>query len=182
VVARARDLHLTSLGFGGQEHVEPMVARVIRDLPADLISLCVGGNVWGSATLSERTFRAAVIGMVLTIRDSHPRTPIALASFIHAPCHEGVHNAHCADLDDYRRWTREAAEALIRRGDGRLIYVHGPDLFGPEYADRCPDGVHPDGEGQRILGRRYLETVMPRLTELLPPPAAARPKRAAAVG
>ena len=75
IVARRNSWDLTCLGFAGQCHLEPMVARVIRDLPADVISLCLGINVMGGHSLNIRTFRSAIIGMVAIIREKHPLTP-----------------------------------------------------------------------------------------------------------
>ena len=42
IVARRRGLHLTSLGFGGQCHLDGMVGMLIRELPADYITLKIG--------------------------------------------------------------------------------------------------------------------------------------------
>ena len=44
IVARRYGLNLTCLGFGGQCHLDPMVGMIIRDMPADLISLKLGIN------------------------------------------------------------------------------------------------------------------------------------------
>jgi hypothetical protein len=162
IVARTCDLHLTNLGYGGQEHLEPMVARMIRDLAADYISLCVGGNVSGSATLSDRTYRAAVIGLVKTIRDTHPSTPIVVTSFIYC-VNDREPNKLGFDMPFYRGQTREAVEALRRCGDEKLWFVDGPTLWGPADMHLAPDGVHPEAEGQHILARRYLAHVMPLL-------------------
>ena len=43
--ARVADLNLTSFGFGGQCHMDQAMARVIRDMEADCISLKLGINV-----------------------------------------------------------------------------------------------------------------------------------------
>ena len=80
VVARARDFNLTSLGFGGQCHADPFIARLIRDLPADFISVKIGINIRGAASLGPRAFRPAVLGTIATIRDGHPHTPFAVCS------------------------------------------------------------------------------------------------------
>lgn len=162
IVAREFDLHLTNLGYGGQEHLEPMVAEMIRDLPADLISLCVGGNAWYPPTLSERTFRAAVIGLVRTIRQKHPRTPMALVSFI-STAHDGQPNSQGKLVEDYRAYTRDGAGTLQRHGDHNLSYFDGADLYGPGLRHLMDDGVHPNAEGQRVLARDYTKLVMPRL-------------------
>ncbi len=53
IVARTRGYDLTCLGFGGQCHLDPLVARVIRDREADLISLCLGINVYGASSMNH---------------------------------------------------------------------------------------------------------------------------------
>jgi len=168
IVAAKHDLHLTNLGFGGQEHVEAGVARVIRDLPADLIGICVGGNVHASASLSSRTFLPAVIDFIRLLREGHPQTPIAVCSCVHLPEEIGRKNVFDLSLDDYRGWTREAVEKLRALGDEGLVYVHGPDLYGPDDAARhTHDGAHPDAEGQRLLGERFSQLIMPELAALM---------------
>lgn len=172
LVARKFGLHLTSLGFGGQEHLEPSVAMAIRDLDADLISLCVGGNVWGGATLTTRTYRAAVIGMVRVIRERHQFIPIAVVSFIWAPADDNIRNSAGLTVADYRRMTTEAVDALRRSGDANVHAFDGAELYPPQLACHMPDGVHPDAYGQRVLAARYSQIVMPRLLE---PPSSCRP-------
>ena len=80
IVARTHGLNLTCLGYGGNCHLEPMIARMIRDLPADFLSMKVGINIQGGNTLNERTFRAAIIGFVQIVREKHPDTPFAVIS------------------------------------------------------------------------------------------------------
>src|SRR5690606_3736570 len=53
LVARHRNWDLTCLGYSGECHMESMVARMIRDMPAEVISLCLGINVYGSNSLSD---------------------------------------------------------------------------------------------------------------------------------
>ena len=164
-IAAARNgLYLTNLGFGGQEHAEGGIARVIRDLPADVIGLCLGGNIHANSSLSARTYLPAVIDMVRIIREKHPRTPIALFGCIYMPEEVGQKNLFGLTLDEYRAWTREAADKLRAHGDGPIRYIHGPDLYGPDDAAQFThDGAHPDAEGQRLLGLRIAERVLPML-------------------
>lgn len=42
IAAEACGFSLTNLGFSGNCHMEPMIGRLIRDLPADFISICAG--------------------------------------------------------------------------------------------------------------------------------------------
>jgi hypothetical protein len=59
-VTRARGWDLTCLGYGGQRHLDPLIACTIRDRYADLISMCVGINIYGQGSLNVRTFLPAV--------------------------------------------------------------------------------------------------------------------------
>lgn len=80
VAALTTGAALTNLGFGGNAMFDPEVARAIRDTPADLITLKVGINIVGRASMRERTFIPAIHGFLDTIREGHPDTPIVLVS------------------------------------------------------------------------------------------------------
>lgn len=161
IVASRFDLNLTCLGVGGQCHLDPMMARLIRDLPADLISLCIGINIMGIASLSPRTFRACVIGFIATIREKHPQTPMALVSPIFNPPRETTPNEVGMTLSRMRQTLQETAALLQARGDANLHYTDGLALFGPEFLHLMPDELHPNTEGYRVLADRYAEQVMP---------------------
>ncbi|WP_246132382.1 hypothetical protein [Paenibacillus hemerocallicola] len=50
--------------------------RLIRDLPAKLITLCVGINIYGFGSLNARTLRSSLIGFISIIaRSSRLRRP-----------------------------------------------------------------------------------------------------------
>lgn len=159
IVAREQNLHLTCLGYGGNCHLEPMVARMIRDTPADFISLCLGINVYGGSTLSVRTFRAMVIGFIATILEKHPDIPILIISPIFSPPREEIENKVGLTLVKMREEIEEAVAALHRQGATHLHYMNGLDLLGEEYAGYLPDQLHPDAEGYRIMGRRFQQWI-----------------------
>ncbi len=161
MVANRFGLNLTCLGYGGNCHLEPMVARMIRDLPADYISLCLGINVCCSESLNERTFRSAVIGLIAIIRERHARTPMAVVSPIRSPPRETDPGVAGLSLQDMRREIAEAVERLRRHGDEHLHYVDGLGLFGPDFVHHMPDLLHPDAQGQHALAEQYAKTVMP---------------------
>lgn len=163
IVARERNLNLTCLGYGGQCHLDPLVATMIRDLPADFISLCVGINVLGGATMNERTFRPGIIAFVRIIREKHPTTPIAVISPIYSESRESTPNIVGLDLRSMRKEVAAAVEALENHGDHNIRYIDGLQLFGPELADLCPDGLHPSAEGYKVMGQRFLKVVAPKL-------------------
>lgn len=160
LVARKNGLDLTCLGYSGNCHLEPMVARLIRDTPADIISLCLGINVYGGSTLSPRTFRPAVIGLVQIIREKHPTTPIALMSPIWSPPREENQNAVGFTLVKMRSEIQEAVNSMTALGDEHLHYVHGLSIFDETQADNLPDDLHPNGPGYVTMGENYSRLVM----------------------
>jgi hypothetical protein len=163
LVARRFDLHLTSLGYGGDCHLDPVVGRMIRDLPADYIGLKLGINMAGAGSVSDRTFRAFVLGLILTIRDGHPDTPMAVVSPICHPPRESTPNAVDMTLERMRERLAEACQILRSRGDGNLHYVDGMSLMGADDVHLYEDGIHPSAEGYRFLADAYSREVMPRL-------------------
>jgi len=163
VAARLCNLSLTSLGFGGQCHLDPLVAMTLRDLSADLMTLKLGINVYGSSSLNARSYPAAVIGLVRIIRERHPYTPIGVITAIASPDRERTPNAVGCTLEDYRSMTRDASHRLMAAGDEKLFLFEGTDLFGAGDAHLLPDGLHPDAEGYELIGRRFARQVIPRL-------------------
>eukprot|EP01052_Picozoa_sp_SAG31_P021709 SAG31_NODE_1692_length_7512_cov_4.735465_4_plen_276_part_00 len=83
IVARKHGLHLISLGFGGDCHMEPMLGYHIRSLDADYITLKLGINTL--STLGPRTYPGVCLGLVKIIRETCPYTPITLISPISYP-------------------------------------------------------------------------------------------------
>lgn len=161
--ARLRGLNVTSLGYGGQCHLEPLVAMMIRDRAADFISLKVGINMVGGS-VSQRTFRPLLIGMVRIIREKHPTTPIAIVSPIISPPREETPGATGMTLQMMRQELELAVERLRACGDEAIWYFNGLDLFGEaQVADYLPDLLHPNGDGYEFLGRNFAEKVIDRI-------------------
>jgi hypothetical protein len=159
IAARERGLHLTCLGYGGQCHLDAMVARTMRDLPADYLSMCVGINIYGAASLGPRTFRSAIVGFVQIVREGHPDVPYVVASPICSPPRETTPNAVGFTLEAMRQEVALAVESLRATGDANVHYVDGLSVFGPDLAGYLPDDLHPDAEGYAILGRTFARDV-----------------------
>ncbi len=160
-VARRHNLNLTCLGYGSNCQIEPMVAMMIRDLPADFISLKVGINVYGTVSMGPRMFKPNLIGFVHTIRDGHPEIPIAVISPAFAPKRETKENAAGFTLVAMREEVEDAVRRLVDCGDRNITYYNGLDLFGENLAvDHLPDGVHPSAEGYEILGENFSRIVI----------------------
>ncbi len=159
IVARESGLNLTCLGYGGQCHLDAMVARMIRDLPADYISMCLGINIQGASSLGPRAFRPAIIGAVQIVREKHPDIPLVLMSPICSPPREETPNAVGFHLKGMREEVQAAAEALQAHGDKHIYYVDGLSVFGADYVHLLPDDLHPDAEGYRVMGKHFITEV-----------------------
>ncbi|RFA07137.1 lipase [Subtercola boreus] len=185
IAARAGGLRLRNLGFGGSALLDPFIARVIRDAPADFISLKIGINIVNLDSMRLRAFVPALHGFLDTIRDGHPYTPIVVISPIFCGIHENtpgpgsvdvatlgtdqVRFLASGDVDDTRfgRLTlaviREAmAAAIAGRCEPNMAYLDGLDLYGPGDADEfpLPDALHPDTRTHHLIGERFTRSVV----------------------
>jgi len=164
IVARRLDLHVTSLGFGGQCHMDPMVGMVIRDLPADYISLKCGINIMGHGSLNIRTFAANMIGLVRIIREKHETTPIALVTSFSSPPRETTPNAAGMTLEIMRDQTAEVHRRLVEAGDENVVLCDGLKIVDAEsIAKYSEDECHHDGDGIEEIGERWIPEVMAKL-------------------
>ena len=168
-------LHVTNLGLGGSAHVDPYVARTIRDLPADLISAKIGINVVNEASFTARTFTPAVHGFLDTVREGHPVAPIVVISPIACPVHEqhpgptrfDAHGrAHHPDLarspgDGLLTLVdiRAALASIVagrRHTDANLWYLDGRSLLGEADVAYLADGLHPDAAGYLAIADAFV--------------------------
>ncbi len=158
IVAREMNFNMISLGYGGQCMLDPMIARMIRDMNADFISLKLGINVYG-AGLSSRTFSAAVIGTIAIIREKHKKTPLAVCSPIYCPPREDTPSIVGNTLKNMRDSVKKAVESFQRRGDENIYYVDGLKIFGAELVAYLPDELHPDAEGMEFMAENFINEV-----------------------
>jgi len=165
IVARECRFNLTSLGFSGSCHIEPMVARVISCLPADFISLKLSANVLGGASYSVRTYKPAVIGFVRTIRDKQPDCPLALISPIILPLREKDPNPAGMTASIMRAELADAVERFKSvYHDTNLYYFSGLDLFDETLVEEYqPDKCHPNPEGIEIIARNFIKKIVPKI-------------------
>lgn len=161
--ARLRDLHLTNLGFAGECHLDAMVALLIRELPADVITLKLGINVHGGS-LSPRTYVPSAIALVRILREKHPDTPLGVVSPIFSPPREAGPGATGLTLTAMRDDLADGVRRLRDTGDANVRYFDGRELFGEELARRhLPDELHPNGDGLQKLGENFTRVVLPKL-------------------
>ena len=180
VAARRGGVQLHNLGLGGNAQVDQFTARVIRDTPADLISLKFGINVVNLDGMRLRTFTPAVHGFLDTVRDGHPDVPIVLISSLFCGIHEDTPGPGSVDpatigtdqvtfmatgeQDPVGRLTlkiiREALESIVaHRDDPALHYLDGLQLYGANDAvdHPLPDALHPDTTTHRLIGERFAD-------------------------
>ncbi|MCB2177966.1 MAG: hypothetical protein KQH57_19315 [Actinomycetales bacterium] len=179
LAARALNLDLTNLGFGGNAMLDPMTAAAIRDAEADVVSLELGINVVAADAMRERAFVPAVHGFLDRVRERHPATPVVVLTAFACPAledhpgpiHRGqdgrvaVDDAVAANrltLGDSRRLLREVVDDRRRDGEPTVL-VEGTDLFGPADLDLLPDGLHPDERGHRVIAQRFASLGLPRV-------------------
>ncbi|MEV4513412.1 GDSL-type esterase/lipase family protein [Dactylosporangium sp. NPDC049525] len=183
VAARHAGVELRNLGLGGSALVDPFLARVIRDAPADYISVKLGINVVNLDAMRLRAFIPAVHGFLDTIRDGHPEAPLLLISPLFCAIHEETPGPGAIDpvsigtdqvrfiatgtpgdvtlgrltLQVIRRELRSLADR--RAADKNLHYLDGTALYGPTDAAELPlpDDLHPGPEAHQRIGTRFAE-------------------------
>lgn len=159
LVARRRDWDLFNVGLGGQCQLDPVAARYLRDTAADLVSFCLGVNIHGAGTFSERSLRPAIMGFIQTVRDGHPQTPFVVISPIVAPDRENVANLAGLTLGRIRSIVEEVVAELRALGDERIELVDGLSVLGASDATLLVDGLHPGSEGYALMARRLEGTL-----------------------
>jgi len=166
LVAREKNWHLTCLGFGGQCHLDLLIAQLMRDLPADFLSICAGINIYNQASLSVRSFASTLIGFVRIIREKHPRTPLLLISPVFSGPREQRLNKVDWTLADYRNAVADAVEKLNSHGDEFVAYQDGLELIGPGQAHLMPDDLHPNAAGYRLMGQNFIQKAVPKFLRM----------------
>ena len=185
LAARAGGVELTNLGFGGGALLDPSTARVLRDTPADLLSVAVGINLVNTDAMRLRAFVPAVHGFLDTVRDGHPDAPLLVVTPLLCPIHEDTPGPSAPEVDPatgqvrFRatgdpaeraagrltlRVVRDALTAVVeqrRSEDPHLHLLDGLTLYGKGDAATLPlpDRLHPDAATHRLVGERFAEQV-----------------------
>ncbi|MFI1800177.1 GDSL-type esterase/lipase family protein [Streptomyces sp. NPDC020379] len=174
VAAALGGVEVINLSQAGNDMLDPYVARTIRDMPADLISLKVGINIVALGTFRLRTFGPAVHGFLDTIRDGHPEVPLLLVSPVSCPALDTAPgpttmgpDGKITALGDPADVARGALSlevvrdelarivAARRARDPHLHYLDGRELLGPDEVGDLPDGLHPTAAAYRRMGKRF---------------------------
>ena len=188
VAATDADVELINLGMGGSALLDPFVARTMRDIPADLISIKIGINIVNADLMRLRAFGPAVHGFLDTIRDGHPTTPIVVVSALHCPIHEDTPGPLAPDFSDGTMAfvatgdptevsagkltltvIRDELTRIVRQRavtDPNVSYVDGLDLYGPADFAEFPlaDRLHLGPQAHERVGRRFAVVIGERVS------------------
>ncbi|WP_405982078.1 GDSL-type esterase/lipase family protein [Streptomyces sp. NBC_00158] len=175
-------VELVNLGLSGSALLDPFTARVLRDTPADLISVKIGINLVNHDLMRLRAFGPAVHGFLDTVREGHPATPLLVVSPILCPIHEDTPGPSAPDYSELAagrlrfraagdpaevaagKLTLEVVRAELARvvrersaDDPNLHHLDGLGLYGSaDFAELpLPDGLHPAPETHRLIGTRF---------------------------
>ena len=184
LAAAQGQVELINLGFSGSALLDPFTARVMRDTPADLISLKIGINLVNTDLMRLRAFTSAMHGFLDVLREGRPTVPILLVSPLYCPIHEDTPGPGAFDLDALAagRIAFRATGNPTERAQGKLTligirdelrkiarqrmaddphlhYLDGLGLYGPaDFADLpLPDALHPNAAAHRRIGERFAD-------------------------
>ena len=170
IFSRRTGMNLINLGLGGCGFLEPLMAMLMRDIPARLYVIKTGINIYRGGSYNMRTFIPAVMGTVRSIREKHPDTPVFVISPVYAPIYEGKKNQADVTLEGLRNWAAEAVGILTQHGDKNVFAVNGHGLLAPGEDHLIPEGLHPNSEGYKTMGERFIEIAGRKLgIEMIPP-------------
>lgn len=182
LAARLGGVDLVNLGLSGSALLDPAVARVLREASADLLSIKMGINVVNTDLMRRRAFGPALHGLLDTVRDGHPDTPLLVVTPLHCAMHEDTPGPSAFDLGALAegrlsfRATGDPADVAAGRltlgvvrdemvrvvahrasTDPNLHLLDGLSLYGADDATRLPlpDGLHPDDATHRLVGARF---------------------------
>jgi lysophospholipase L1-like esterase len=183
LAAAAGGVDLVNLGFSGSMMLDPFVARVMAEQPADLISVAIGINLVNADAMRMRAFTPAVHGFLDTLRDGHPTTPLLVITPVLCPIHEDTPGPGAADFGEGAvrfRATGDPADVAAGRlclrtiraeltrlvteraaDDPHLHLLDGLALYGESdaVAHPLPDRLHPDAATHRLMGERFAASV-----------------------
>ena len=139
ILGRRLDWPTVNLGFSGNAHSEPEVARLIAELHAAVYVLDPLPNMTADAVA------ARLEPFVTTLRQAQPGTPIILVESLEFPASEILAETR-ERVNEKNKQLREIYQRLTKAGQKRIFYVPAGKLIGTD-GEATVDGVHPTDLG-----------------------------------
>ncbi len=155
VLARRLNLDFINLGFGGSGKAEPAVVALVNR-PEACGFLFDLGKSYGSQT------QEPYARMLADIRTQHPTTPIFVVTPIYST-KEATEKGYREKSENLRTLMRDAALARRQAGDRNVHVLEGLELFGAPDQALFKDPLHPNDEGNELMGNRLVPLVEPKI-------------------
>ena len=154
-IALTHGYDLLNLAYAGQCLLDLPVARLIRDTPADLITLCLGVNVQTRGSHDARSLLPAVIGFLETVLDGHRDTAVVVVTPIAARPEREVPGPTGLTLAAVREIVADGVTRVVRaRPAPQVRLVDGHEILGEDELDLLVDTVHPGDDGCAVIADR----------------------------
>lgn len=162
LVAAKNSYELTALGMSGQCHLDPPLAEAVGGARPDLVTLCLGANVYGAGSFTARSLPPAVIGFVDHVRRLTDAPIVVMSPTAAGPHREEQRNSAGLDQREVRAVIHRAVEVL-QRHDPLISLIDGTEIVSSEEMHLLGDLLHPTAEGYRVMAER----LAPRLAAVL---------------
>lgn len=162
LVAAQNSWELTALGMAGQCHLDPPIAETIGASRPDLVTLCLGANIYGGGTFTERSLPPMVIGFVDHVRRLTDAPIVIMSPTTAGPHREQERNTAGLDQREIRALIHRAVEVLQRHAP-LITLIDGSEIVTGQEMHLLGDRLHPTAEGYRVLAER----LAPRLAAVL---------------
>lgn len=155
-VGRLLDREVINLGFSGNGKGEPVMARLVSEIEAEMFVLDYAANV------SPEELRATLAPFISILREKHPTTPIVLVGNV--PYNMILWDRQRWDNLEKKRDTLMAGYLAARQGgDEQVYFVDGLSLLQAGGSGYYVDGVHPTSGGFAEMARN----LAPQLSSIL---------------
>lgn len=159
-----RNLHqpLINLAFSGNGRLETEVIALINEIDASLYILDCLPNLTNEEQYPDDELRKRIRESVLTLRKSHPETPILLTS--HAGYSDDqVTASRFESVDRVNRVQKEMFDTLKKEGVKQLFFMSKDDI--DMCMDCTVDGTHQTDLGMQYYADAYLKKIGKILTK-----------------
>lgn len=160
LVAAENSWELTALGMSGQCHLDPPLAQTLGAARPDLVTMCLGANVYGAGTFNARSLPPAVIGFISQLRRLVDAPIVVMSPTAAGPHREEQKNAAGLDQREIRALIHRCVRSL-QEHDPLLTLIDGTEIISTAELDLLGDLLHPTAEGYRVMAER----LAPRLAE-----------------